>query len=502
MHSEFWEQFEALEEAVRREVYLNQAGVKAKPELATHFSRYSDVCRREAVDQLGREAADAYLSRDRTAGRRALAEAVALHLASKLVPLDEELHAHEARARITAGAREIAYRTAEAMLVREERASARHELASRCERAVEEVTDLRGERIERLHEESRSLCSALGAEGEAPTVLWGRLWEFEPLELASRATALLAATERPYADALEVALRDRLAMKLAEARPEDLVHLFSSPASDARFPSHRLKVVYRDTLAGLGVRTGAQANLHLDLEERPAKTPNAVCAAVRVPSEVRLGVRLLGGWEDFRALLRVAGEAQRLAFISPELRPELRWGGDPSVAACFGSLFESLARQQDWLGDHFGVQRSEGALVRHLELGRCFRVRRLAALAIYEEEVHSGRRALASAIERYDELVTESTRAAARRGRYLADLGWRLEAACELRGTALEAQVRDSFMTRFGTRWWQNRAAGALLKEIWATGGQYSAIELAGELGLGELTFDALEEELVEGLAR
>jgi hypothetical protein len=62
--------------------------------------------------------------------------------------------------------------------------------------------------------------------------------------------------------------------------------------------------------------------------------------------------------------------------------------------------------------------------------------------------------------------------------------------------------LRDYLKVRFGSRWWEHREAGDLLKEIWSAGAEYNAAEIASELGLGAVTLDALEAEIVEELGR
>jgi hypothetical protein len=61
--------------------------------------------------------------------------------------------------------------------------------------------------------------------------------------------------------------------------------------------------------------------------------------------------------------------------------------------------------------------------------------------------------------------------------------------------------LRDRLKTRFGRRWWTSRAAGDLLKEIWSTGNEYSCDDLAAELELGAISLDALEADLLGGIA-
>jgi hypothetical protein len=248
---------------------------------------------------------------------------------------------------------------------------------------------------------------------------------------------------------------------------------------------------------GLGIRTGAQSHISLDLAGRPTKVPGAFVAAVRMPGDVRLSLRPGGGYEDYNALLGSGAQAQRAGFVSPEVRPEFRRAGDEAAGGAFALLFETLLLEPDWLGERFNLGRAARDLLAVAALARCFRARICAMRTIIEVEVHSGRRALAGAPEQFAESLSEATSVRESGADYLVGLGAGMHFADELRAWALSARLRDYGRTHFGRRWWSSRRAGELFKELWSTGGEYSAEELAAELGLGPLSFDLLGAELV-----
>lgn len=128
-------------------------------------------------------------------------------------------------------------------------------------------------------------------------------------------------------------------------------------------------------------------------------------------------------------------------------------------------------------------------------------VRRHVAKLQYEEALLSGRTSLADAASAYVDCLGNATLVRVSRCDYLADLDDGFYVADYLRAWALEVLVRDYLRTRFGNHWWTSRYAGSLLKELWSTGFEYSADEIAAELGLGPIEFDPLADDLVEGLA-
>ena len=71
------------------------------------------------------------------------------------------------------------------------------------------------------------------------------------------------------------------------------------------------------TLADLGNDLHAQRNVHLDLEQRPGKSPPAFCSPIEVPGKVMLVIQPIGGHDDWRALFHEAGHTEHYANTSP-----------------------------------------------------------------------------------------------------------------------------------------------------------------------------------------
>jgi hypothetical protein len=496
MRTTYLDEFEAFSEAYYRAIYLHRSGREPHLDLEPVYDRYGDLFRREALDELRAESDDAFTERARKCAKHLLADAVEHHLAAAVRPLTEEIATHDALATVEWEGRDLAFHATASIVARLERADARRELARRRERAIQEINDLRAERLEKVFDGA----VALGARSRAAlrSELQGADWE----GIASAGGRLLGDTERPYVDAAEVAFREHADVRLSGASAADLAHLFRFVGFDDMFRPGRLRSVYRDVFAGLRVRTGAQENVRLDLTDRSAKHPRAFCAPVRVPEDVRLVLRRRGGYGDFLSVLRQGGHAQQLAYTSPSTRVEFRRVGRGAAAEAFALLIESIARAPPRLEGSFGLPRNARGFGRLVALQRCGSVRRLAALAVYEEQLCSGRLSLASAPSRYAELLGEALAVETGSASYLVALDEDLPAPERLLARALEVQLRDGFKVRFGSRWWETREAGELLKEIWSAGTEYTAVEVATELGLGAITLDALEEELVEELGR
>ena len=167
-------------------------------------------------------------------------------------------------------------------------------------------------------------------------------------------------------------LRERVGVGLAEAERHDLRRFFRSSNWDAAFPADRMVPALRGTLAGLGIDLDAQANVHLDVEERPTKSPRAFCAAIEIPDRVMLVIQPQGGPEDWYSLFHEAGHTEHFAFTSRDLRVEEKRLGDNAVTEEWAMLFDHLVEDRVALeparlpaaGDVRGRGRGAEALLR------------------------------------------------------------------------------------------------------------------------------------------
>ena len=121
-------------------------------------------------------------------------------------------------------------------------------------------------------------------------------------------------------------------------------------------------------------------------------------------------------------------------------------------------------------------------------------MRRYAGKLAYEIELHSGK-ALDTLPDRYAERLTAAVGVEYPRGDYLEDVDGGFYCTCYLRAWAFEAQLRDHLKSRFGSDWFRRRAAGDLLRELWALGQSMRADDLLRELTGEPIRFDVLADE-------
>lgn len=494
MRSDYTAEFESFSEQFTRAWYRFTAGLDTTLDLEPVFDRFGYLFTIEQIKELAAEADGAFTVRDSKAARYLRAAAIEEHFALTTRALDEAIADRDASATVALNGQDIPFLSIRPRLRSEPRAEVRRELSRKRDRVVEGGNDLRCERFEKHRDEAK----ALGAVSMA--ALWSEALGIDHASLAGRAGTLLPATEERYASTLATVLRDRVGVAIGDATRDDLAFALRLGDFDAAFPARRMTMVYRDLFAGFGIRTGSQENIRLDLEDRPSKSPRPFCSPIRVPDEVVLVVRPAGGFADFGALLHEGGHAQHFGFTSAGTHVAFARTGDRASSEVWAFLMQYLLLDPRFLTDTFGLGDAL-ELRRVAALERCSMVRRHVAKLQYEEALLSGRTSLADAASAYVDCLGNATLVRVSRCDYLADLDDGFYVADYLRAWALEVLVRDYLRTRFGNHWWTSRYAGSLLKELWSTGFEYSADEIAAELGLGPIEFDPLADDLVEGLA-
>jgi hypothetical protein len=466
------------------ETYLHYSGQKDTYELAPIYERHADLTKLDAAQSLG-------LSVDGTSGgvRELWRFACEGYLGNLTREHAERTATLESELEVEFEGETIPFRMLRPTIANEPDRSKRARLEAKRNELVEEHLNpiqLDAAQIE------HGATAELGGESYADLY---RRFGFNLDDLASQCRGVLDSTERLYEEAVDRLFRERVGIGLAEAERWDVARLFRAPNWDPAFPKDRMLAALEGTLSELGIDLRAQENVHLDIEERPNKTPRAFCAPIEVPERVVLVIQPIGGPDDWRALFHEAGHTEHFAHTSPELTVEERRLGDNAVTEGWAMLLQHLVDEPAWLTRRLDFPRpaefaAEGAA------GLLYFVRRYSAKLLYELEFH----AVEDPVElsgRYVELLGDALKIEPSRTDYLGDIDSGFYATAYLRSWAFEAQVRTFLREKFGNDWFARREAGSLLREVWSEGQRMNADDL-----LRELTGDTIEMEAVVDVIR
>jgi hypothetical protein len=472
--AEYRVEAEAFVSELDREYYLHFAGLKDEFEIEAIYAAHAGLFSRAAVDSL------------RESGSRELLRFAAEGYVEQAVKeLSAELARLEAALEVTVDGETHPFRQAAVVQANERDPTRRRALeAARMELVEERLNPL----LRETHERSRALVRELG--WPSVRAMTEELSGVDLGALARQTEAFLAETESGYEATVEPRLRAELGLGFDELERADLAAFFRAPSLDGLFPAERLLSVFGETLAGLGLDSGSPGEVILDAEPRPKKSPRAFCAPVRVPDEVYLVITRIGGREDYETLLHEAGHAQHYSHVDRTLPFEHRYLGDNSVTEGFAFLLQHLAEDPAWLERRLGVA-DPTPVVEHARASKLVFLRRYSAKLSYELELH-GEGAADGLDAVYARRLSDAVHVDWPRASWLSDVDPFFYVASYLRAWALETHVRAELRERFGELWFEERAAGDMLRELWSSGQREPADQLLARLTGAELDFRVL----------
>jgi hypothetical protein len=468
------------------EYYLHYAGLKDRLELEDIYERHADLTDLARAQALGGAV-------DGERGIRELWHFACEGYVGKLTREHaERLAAIEAELEVSVDGETIPFRMLRPTIANEPDRARRE----RLDRAMWEATE---EHLNPVHLETLEVVrAALPDLGASSYRDLHERFGFRLQELAAQCSAFLDSTEQLYEQTMDRTVRKVLGIGLEEAQRWDLQRMIRSPHWDEAFPGDRMVPALKATLGDLGIDLERQENVHLDLEQRPQKSPRAFCSPIEIPDKVMLVIQPIGGADDWRAFFHEAGHAEHYGNTSRDLAMEEKRLGDVAVTEGWAMLMQHLTDEPAWLARRLDFPRpSEYAAEGMMWL--LFFVRRYSAKLLYELEFHGGGD-LAAMPRRYVELLGNATKVEPSPANYLADIDAGFYVYSYLRSWAFEAQLRDHLRARFGTDWFASREAGSLLRELWEEGQRPTADELLREVSGSEIQMDAVADRVREAL--
>ena len=460
------------------EYYLHYAGLKPDFELGPIYERHADLTDLETIKRLG-DAVEGRKNMElfRFGCEGYLGDLTREH-AEKIAELETKLEARH-------DGQPVGYRMLPPTIAN----TADRDARARLEEARNDLTE---EHLNPLYLEAAQLTRRAVLELGAPTYfnLYRDRFQYDLEGLASQCRVFLDSTERLYEVSMDRVLRDRVGVGLTEAERYDVRRFFRASDWDEAFPADRMVPALRGTLASLGIDLDAQENVHLDVEERPTKSPRAFCAPIEIPGKVMLVIQPQGGPDDWYALFHEAGHTEHFAFTSPDLKMEEKRLGDNAVTEGWAMLFDHLIDDRAWLSSMLDFPRPE-TFAAEGAVQLLFYVRRYCAKLLYEIEFHAAADPTQMR-SRYVEILGDALKVEPSPTDYLSDLDSSYYVTSYLRAWAFSAQMTTFMREQFGSDWFRRREAGSLLTELWELGQQPTADEL-----LKDVTGAAVEMEAV-----
>jgi hypothetical protein len=476
----FRERGDAFTRDLMQEYYDHFAGLKETLDIERVYEEYEDLTTLDTANRLEQAPTELW----RFACEGFLGNLTRAHQA-RVAQVEAELKA-------TVDGEEVTYRMLRVVTANEPD-------RDRRERLDRERIRLLDEHLNPVYLEATRIDREAVRELNAPNYyeLYKR-FGFRLDELADECRALLDETEKTWENEGDRLFRDRLGVSLSEARAWDVGRVFRAPELDQLYPSDGMVPALEATLGDLGIDLRSQANVHLDLEVRPSKSPRAFCAPIDVPGKVMLVIQPIGGKDDWEALFHEAGHTEHYGNTSESLSMEGRRLGDMAVTEGWAMLMQHLVTEPAWLNRRLDVPRVED-IARDGAVTLLYFVRRYSAKLLYEIEFFQADDPTTMR-GRYAEILSDALKLPVYPESYLDDIDGGFYVTGYLRSWAFEAQLRDFLRSEHGNEWFARRDTGDLLRELWSVGQEPTADALLKEVTGATLEMASVADRIHERL--
>ncbi|HUF29512.1 MAG TPA: hypothetical protein VMM77_02530, partial [Gemmatimonadaceae bacterium] len=399
---------DAFHEALSREYYLSQSGLKATAELQQIYVQYADILGPDALAMVREAFLGAPEGSEERRGTRLIVDWLVDAQAQRaLAAIDEREIAWENAAVLTLDdGRQLPYQRAAIEIGNAEDRSERLRIErARAALVKRELSPLRRERFER---EKGIIESVEIADGYIPT--FEAISGIDLSDLARQCRAFLRDTQAMWDDTVREAAKKKLGLSTSELARPDALALMRASEFDPYFPASAMESSVRRQMNEMGIDTLAAGRIIFDTADREGKRARAFCAPVRVPDEVYLVLRPHGGQGDYRTLLHELGHALHFANTRSDLAFEYRWLGDNSVTEGYAMLLDHLLHDEGWLRRY--TELTAETLPRFLRAAGFEELqflRRYCGKLIYEVELYSGRVPWDALPDLYVQILTDAT---------------------------------------------------------------------------------------------
>lgn len=261
------EDVEPFQSELMEEFYQNYAGLKDDMSTAAIYDKFAHLFSEDALGII-QGAMEKLEGTDDSRWLRYLRTFSTMgYMDSAVKALTDKTNTFEAKSVVDFRGERIPYRFVPVKLRNEPNTESRRELFEAKLAQTDELNLILHERMATAHDLSvvlgfksyRDLCQTLkGVDYKA---------------LEEQMQEMLRRTENLYNEVMEELLERRIGAPISEAWSYDIPYAFRGEEYDRFFDKDKLVGAFNATLRGLGLDPEGTRNIHMDLEDRPKKTP-------------------------------------------------------------------------------------------------------------------------------------------------------------------------------------------------------------------------------------
>ncbi len=411
---------------------------------------------------------------------------VVLH--ARIVALDDQFETFLARATVEVNGEKIPYQELSLRIQKEKDFNQREKLGSAIEKIHGQGNPYLIQILEReilFLKESAGLADYISYCQQKKKIAYSQL--SENLWNSQKRTQTL------YRDSMQRWLNEEIQKPLGSISRWHTSYLLHMTQFDEWFPKKGFLKRIGSTFMALGIDLDRYSNIHLDLEERPRKNPRACCYGSKIPQEIHLIMKPVGGHCDYETFLHEAGHALHHANTDPNLPYEYRHlSRSHALSETYAFLLQNITMNTEWLTRIMEIDRTTAKKIRYYSLlTDLYMFRRYVAK--FTAELKFFQQQNLNSAKFYAETLTELTEFIYDPISYLFDMDSEFYSVDYLRAWIAEAQLERFLIERYDLVWWENRKVKELLMSFWFSGEKLEPEGLMQELGLKPFDLSPLE---------
>ena len=402
-----------------------------------------------------------------------------IYLFKKTVGIEDKIATFKSRAKVKIDEKTVPFYELQPLISRSNDYSVRDKYGKEYIRVVKKTINLEQKIIETI---SITIKKELGFDGYIDYCQ--RMKKVNYYEFAEKIDEFTFITEKLYRRETTNLVKSLMNKKISGIPFWHLFYLRKRPFLDQYFPKNQLLSSVNKTLSGLGINLTRYKNIHIDIKPRPKKYPRPYCYWSKVPQEIHLIIKPIGGIIDYENFFHELGHALHYGLTNPKLDFEFRYlSRSNALTETYAFLMENLCYNPIWLKEIMGLNKKEiNKIVYYSLLLDFIFMRRNTVKFLYELEMFK-KSAIKDGGKIYAEKLSNLTGFIYYPENYLNDTDPEFYSVDYLRAWIANAQLENYLIKKFGEDWFTKKQTGDFLKNLWSWGDLYSLEEVLKKVG-------------------
>ena len=476
--------FRALQEKEDAEV---KAGIKKSSNFNLLFKKYKYLFTKDNILEL-KDILNKVDKEEREKLHNLLFFLIENYVNKKVADLEDKITKYISKAKFRYNNRSYNYSEANLLIFKEPNKDKRFEILNSTKPILNNINKLKLKIFNKLVNEFKDL-------GYNYLEYYLKFKQIDYFKLEKSLKFFLKATDKSYKIRMGKFLKKH-GLKIYD-KAVDFAYISKLSVDNKYLPKENLFQLAYNFLNGLGINIKKQKNIILDLTERKNKTLRAWTHVLKVPSKIRVSVKPVGGFYDYRGLFHELGHAEHYANVSKDLDFEFsEFSRGYATTEIYAALFEFLISNPKFLDTYTKMDNlGKRQIIEFGYIYKFYLMRRYIGKFIYElkfftnnlkkldDNYNEVKEEYKDFPECYYDILRKTSLIEYQKESYLTDFDYGFYSAEYNLAWLAEIQLESYLIGRFGRYWFKNKNTLLILKNLWKYGNKLNAYEIVRLIG-------------------